>query len=242
MVIIDKQFRDVTFFVLCGGKCGSTTLQYTLNNYGKTMHIHSHEDFVQRYHITNYTIFDIIKINSKTHPVYIIDSYRTPIERKISSFFNNITTHLPNYKKHKLRSIIKYFNAGYIYRIEEYHPIDIAMDYFGVEKFSSFDFENKYNIRSKNNITFIKLRFQDISLWSEILSKILDKNIVINKQNLSDTKDYNKLYVKFKKYYYIPELYLNNFLLNDNQFKIYNTEKEQETYINEWKQRLLKIE
>ena len=86
-------------FVYCGGKCGSSTLTHTLNLNGfNSLHTHSNEEF-KHVHCTDYynnykstninTIEDIINCQNFDN-VYIIDVYRTQIERKISSFFQNI--------------------------------------------------------------------------------------------------------------------------------------------------------
>ena len=76
-------------FICCGGKCGGTTLAYTFHQNGyKTTHLHSSKhlgNFKSNIDV-NHT-FDIINASKQQGPIYIIDSYRTPIERKISCFF-----------------------------------------------------------------------------------------------------------------------------------------------------------
>ena len=229
-------------FVCCGGKCGGTTLAYTFHQNGyKTTHLHSSK------HLGNFKssidvnhTFDIINASKQKGPIYIIDSYRTPIERKISSFFNNISTlHLPNYKKCKLRDIIYFFNNKKLKVLEEYHSINEIMEYYNVPLFEEFDFKHGYNIVKKDNINFIKLRFNDINKWDKILSEIFKRNISIVSDNISDNKEYSKIYTAFKKYYFIPREYFNTNLPNDINFKIYNTEEEQQEYYKKWEQRLL---
>ena len=76
-------------FICCGGKCGGTTLAYTFHQNGyKTTHLHSsrHLGNFKSTIDVNHT-FDIINASKQKGPIYIIDSYRTPIERKISCFF-----------------------------------------------------------------------------------------------------------------------------------------------------------
>lgn len=242
--LVNPKYKNVSVFVYCGGKCGSTTLTETLNKYYKTLHVHNSEYFQTILPINEknkYSIFDVIEYNRVRHKdIYIIDSYRTPIERKISSFFQNIHTHLPQYKSLKLRDIIHYFNKNLLNVLEEYHSIDEIMQYYEVEPFNSFDFDKKYKIVSKLNIHFIKIRFNEINSWDNILSEIFQKEIKIYPDNLSENKDYKYLYNQFKKYYYVPSNYFNNILPNDKQFKIYNTEEEQQKYYDKWSQRLLK--
>lgn len=238
---IPNNYKNIKIFVYCGGKCGSTTLSTSLNKYYKTLHVHSNEFFQtfisKQSHIS---IFDVIEYNRKTQDkIYIIDSYRTPIERKISSFFQNIHSHLPKYKQYTLKNIIHYFNAKCIYNLEEYHAIDEIMNYYKLPLFDTFDYNNKYNLLVHENIHFIKIRFNDINDWSNILSKILNKQIKIQSDNLTETKEYSTLYNNFKKVYYLPNVYYNRCLPNDKNFKIFNTEEEQKKYYKKWKERLL---
>ena len=242
MINIDNKFKNIQVFVYCGGKCGSTTLTKTMKQYFSTIHVHNNEDFPIEYKLNNkYSIFDVIDYNKNNYDnIYIIYSYRTPIERKISSFFNNISTlHLPNYKKCKLRDIIYFFNNKKLKVLEEYHSINEIMEYYNVPLFEEFDFKHGYNIVKKDNINFIKLRFNDINKWDKILSEIFKRNISIVSDNISDNKEYSKIYTAFKKYYFIPREYFNTNLPNDINFKIYNTEEEQQEYYKKWEQRLL---
>ena len=113
--------------------------------------------------------------------------------------------------------------------------IDEIIKHYRLDTFTDFDFKNKYNILKKDNIIFIKIRFNDISEWSDILSTIFGKNMKMYNNNLTNTKNINKLYNEFKENYRVPEKYLDENLLNDSKFLIYNTKEEQEKYINYWK-------
>ena len=79
-------------FVYCGGKCGSVTLENSFKKNGyNTKRVHNNIEYQIIMNNSEKTIFNIIDESSKNYEnIYIIDSYRTPIERKISSFFQNI--------------------------------------------------------------------------------------------------------------------------------------------------------
>ena len=236
MIEIDDQFKNIQVFVYCGGKCGSQTLYKTLSQYFTTGHFHNQENFMFHYNITDYTLFDIIDYNSKIYDnIYIIDSYRTPIERKISCFFNNINHYFPNITDVSTTDLINFFNKQNVYTNQEFHPIDEIMNYYNVDSFKTFDFENKYNIYKKNNIHFIKIRFNDIQNWDKILQRIFKRDINIIEDNMSINKDYINKYIEFKKQYDVPKDYLNNCLSNDLNFKIYNTNEEQKQYYEKLK-------
>jgi len=224
-------------FVFCGGKCGGTTLSETFNRNGyKALHLHNftcngfNNPTVD---ITN--IYDILENSCKNNEiVYIIDSYRTPLERKFYSFFQNINTHLPNYKELKMKEIVDFFNENLLNKLEDYHPINNILNYYNIPPFKEFNFEKGYNLCKKNNIFFIKILFKDVNSWDTILSRIFKKQILIHPKNLTSSKEINSLYEEFKKNYRIPKNYIENELKEDIEFQIYNTKQQQDDYIQKW--------
>lgn len=227
-------------YIFCGGKCGGTTLAETCNKNGyETTHLHSLNCkgmFNSNIDISNKTIVlkDIDNSAKKYNTIYIIDSYRTPIERKISSFFQNIYVHLPNYNLYNVNELIEYFNTNLLCNLEEYHSINQIMECHSIPKFKSFDFDKRYNMTKKNNILFVKILFNDIKIWNKILTDIFGKKITIYDANLTINKNTHKLYKEFKSQYRVPEKYITEILFNDEEFKIFNTKEEQEKYIDKW--------
>jgi hypothetical protein len=242
-----EKLNNLDILVYCGGKCGSSTLHSTFKNNGYVSYkVHDSAYFNYLCNTfkkdTDKTIFDVIDFNIQNDkPIYIIDSYRTPIERKMSAFFQNLGKHINNYNQKTTEDIISIFNESFLYKLEEYHPIDEVMKHYGLPTFTNFDFKNKYNIVKKDNIVFIKIRFNDINEWSDILSTIFEKNIVIYNENLTSNKQINKLYNEFKEKYNLPEKYIYEYLINDKDFKIYNSSEEQIIYIDYWKNKITVI-
>jgi len=77
-------------FVFCGGKCDGCTLTKTfIKNGYKAIHYHG-INYLGLFSCKNKKIpcDELINYNLKTHKVYIIDSYRNPIERKNICFFS----------------------------------------------------------------------------------------------------------------------------------------------------------
>ena len=143
-----KILPEVDVICLTGGKCGSSTLYNTfIKNGYKCIKVHNKSCFESQFKYDGLT--DLIDISSKNKELFIIDSYRTPIERKISSFFQNIDKYLPDYKNKNTQELIKIFNTRYIDKLEEYHSIDPIMNEYGVETFDVFDFKKKYVIKKK---------------------------------------------------------------------------------------------
>jgi len=227
-------YDNIDIFVNCSGKSGGCTLYDTfiLDNY-KTIRSHNNYEFKYN-NSNNISLFDVINMNNNKN-IYIIDSYRNPIERKISSFFENINSYLPNYNKLSVEEIINFFNDNnFIYNLEEYHSINEIFDHYNMPRFNNFNFDTKYNIFKKDNKIFIKIRFNDIKDWSNILSKIFNKNIIIQNSNLSINKVYFNIYNQFIEKYKVPMKFLEENLSNDMEFKIYNSRDEQEDYFNKW--------
>ena len=222
--------------VCAGGKCGGTTLKNTMIRSGyNTLHIHNLTSFGVSDALNNNNIIDIINnLDNNKKQIYIIDIYRNPIERKISSFFQNISKHCPEYTNFTINKLIKFFNLLFLNDIEEYHPINQLLDYYKLPHFKNFDYENKYNIMKYNNINFIKIRFQDINEWNTILSNIFKKEIIIYPKNLTEKKKIYNLFIEFKNNYYTSPQYINNILINDKEFYIYNTISDQEFYIKKY--------
>lgn len=227
--------KTFDIFVYCGGKCGSSTMKKTfMENDYSTLHTHGDCEYSIRTNKEE-NIFDVIDFSCQSKDkVYFFDSYRTPIERKISSFFQNIHKLLPNYNKLKIEELIDFFNKNLVYSLEEYHPINELLKHYNIPLFDTFDFNKGYNIVEKDNKVIVKVLFKDTYKWNNIFSEILGKEIMIKNCNISKNKSYYKLYTEFKEKYKVPKLYLENVLVKDKEFKIYNTIQEQEEYIHYW--------
>lgn len=240
--IIQKLYK-LEVFVYSGGKTGGSTLNRTFNNNNfTTIHVHSNYYF-QKVLIKNddITIFNVIDYSKKKRPIVIIDSYRTPIERKISSFFENISEHLPNYSELSVEQLILIFNEKFLYGLEEYHPMDDLTNHYGFPNFKTFNFTKKYNKCTFDNITFVKIRFNEIDRWHEILSEIFGQKITMFNENLTANKKIIDLYNEFKNKYKIPDKYLDENIVNDTNFYIYNSIDEQIEYLNKWNKKRISL-
>jgi len=232
--IITKSNKIDTYnvYVLCSGKSGSTTLYDTfINNNYDCIKVHTNNEFINK----NYTIFESIELSKMVYDmIYIIDSYRDPIERKISSFFQNIHETIPNYKNHSIESLMNDFNNIFLKNIEEYHSLHEILLHYNIPIYNNFIKKKEYIIYKFQNIIFIKLKFKYIDNWNNILSNIFNKNINIYKSNISHDKEYNQLYTEFKKIYKIPKSYLLHNLLYDSEFIFFNSKQEIDEYYNFW--------
>ena len=223
--------------VSTGGKCGGRTLFKTFVENGfETFFTHgSYDDGDIK------SMEELISIQEKNN-IYIFDSYRTPIERHISSFFQNINIHiLKPLDKINVDMLIYWYNQCY-FDCDNYHPLDTMLNIFnGYE----FDFNKEYIKKiielENKRIIYVKLRFKTIYLWKNILSEILGKDIIIHDDNLSCNKSYVHIYNEFKKKYLVPVNYLN-YLISQDTFIRYNTLLERDEYIKEWKNKSMEVD
>ena len=227
-------------FVYTPPKVGSTTLVTSLRiSLGKRFNIiHIHDDIMLSVLtcINNVTINDIIYfLASEGKSVYVIDIYRTPIKRKMSEFFEKISTYHfnnteENISNYNLKRITNRFNKLFPYlAIGEHY-----FDKYNIHKPPLFNFETKYSLQEINNIKYVKLRLCDTHLWANILSKILHNDIVLVNDYLTETKNIGELYKKFKNEYKLPINFLN-LIESCKYLKFYYSDEERKTYLDEWR-------
>jgi len=237
----DLNIKNI-IFVYCPPKVGSTTLvssiRLSATNKFKVLHIHDEIMLEVLTGITNVTVNQIIEYNKYIgRNVWVFDIYRSPIERKISEFFdklasfhfNNTEENLLNYDIRRLivrfNNIFQHIAVGDHY-MQKYVKID--------PKPLVFNFEKKYLMQNVQGITYIKLRLKDSKEWCQILNKILGTQITIVNDYETEKSKLSELYKKFKNYYKIPNNYLN--LINNCPYLNYfYSAKEKEEYINTWK-------
>jgi len=229
--------------IYCGAKVGSTSLvsSLRLSCSDNSNVLHLHDDAMLRI-LTNsddsVTISGLIEYNSKIKKVYVMDIYRSPIERKMSEYFeklcdlhfNNKAEDVNNYNVQK---ITKRFNDIFNHIGNGDHYIDR----YDIPVIESFDMKKKYQMQAWNNITYIKLRLKDSLLWSDMLSSILNRKIYIVRDYETVNKHIGDLYKKFKSEYKLP---LNHYqsIVEDEYLKFYYTEEERCEYLNEWLKRV----
>jgi len=241
-----KRYQHL-IFVYTPPKVGSTSLVSSLRlsaSY-KFIILHIHNESMLNI-LTGYdnphkiTVMDIIHYNAEMgKKVYVIDIYRTPIERKMSLYFENIAHFHFNNEEEKvceydLKRIIHRFNCLFKHiGNEQYFEEKYGLQTL-TSSFSLFDKEKKYILddTTYNNVTFIKLRLQDFSEWASILSHLLGVDIVTVEDYNGENKRIGDLYRRFKNEYCIPTNFLEEIKEKDVAFQMYHSEEEREEYIN----------
>lgn len=247
--INDKLFTNISetnkiIFVYTKPKVGSTSLVTSLRLFASNqfviLHIHDEEMLKVICNLdsnNNVTINEIIEYNKLIgKEVYVINVYRSPIERKISAFFEKIGSyHFNNtdekVNNYQLERVIKRFNSIFPHIANG----DNLLDCYNIQnKLNQFNSRNKYDLIIENGIKYINLRLKDSNQWAQILTRLLGTEIHIIKDYESSNKVIKDIYQRFKNEYRIPSNLLE-LVENDSYLNYYYSPQEKQQYINEWK-------
>jgi hypothetical protein len=233
-------------FAYCPPKVGSTTLVTSLRLSAAQkftiIHIHdktlfsaiSENEFIGQIEVNDYILYN--KLLGKN--VYVIDIFRSPIERKISEFFEYIgTLHFNNSEQnintYNVEKVFRRFNNLFPYLGNSDH----YKGFFGLTSFpDKFDFENGYLIQEMEGVKYIKLRLKDSAKWGNILTSILGTPITIVNDYETENKPLSNLFRNFKMFYRIPSNFLEDLKCDASIYYYYNEEETAE-YINFWESR-----
>jgi hypothetical protein len=240
--IVDKLFSNKTdnyIFIYTPPKVGSTTLvsslRLSLGARFSVIHIHDETMLHVLTGITNVSINDIIKyLSAIGKTVYVIDVYRTPIERKMSEFFEKIS---PYHFNNSEESINQYSIKRITDRFNKVFPHlengDHYIDKYNIPEPAPFDLKKKYLVQRVNNVVYVKLRLCDSSMWGVFLSTIFGSEIAVVSDYQSSQKIIGDLYARFKNEYTLPVNFLET-IRNCNQMRLYYSEEERNQYLDIW--------
>ena len=212
------------FFVISGGKTGSSTLMTSLN---KAIHLHGyyHLQYVHPY-LSSYCLHDLYTyarqhyVNpNENERVVILSSIREPVARTISAFFQNITNHLGKTVSEILAmpviDLITIFNEQFFLILEDYYPFwdsqePLGNSYAGRDLLSiPFDHQRKCLYYQDSEYRILILRFEDISDWDQIIRATLPEEDLLSysfrSENLSSDKWYASLYRQFLQEYTVKK-------------------------------------
>ena len=227
--------RDI-ILVYTHPKVGSTSFvtSLRLSASDKFYVFHTHDDLIYNIKWGEKSLYasDVIKNCDKGRRIFVIDIYRTPIERKISEYFHEISTlhfnnSVDNIEQYDISKITKRFNDLFPHFSDE----DFFETRFGIHE--GFDFEKKYLLYENNGVVYIKLRLQDSKEWGRILSEILKTDIII----IRDHETTGDLYNRFKTVYRLPCSYFDE-LQDCPSLKKFMSFDERQEYLHKWSDRL----
>jgi len=230
-------------FIYTPPKVGSTTLVSSLRvSLGKSyniIHIHDEVMLSVLTGIQGISINNIIQyLASIGKKVFVIDVYRTPIERKMSEFFEKISPYHfnnseENINHYSIKRVCERFNKIFPHIENDDH----YFEKYNIENPLPFDFENKYTIQLINGVSYIKLRLCDSHLWPRILSTIFQSDIILISDYNTETKKIGELYKRFKNEYKLPVNFLD-LVKTCKYFNFYYNEQERNKYLELWNKNL----
>jgi hypothetical protein len=241
------------YFIYCSGKTGSCTLAKSFNTMekGSAIHVHNTDHWEKikkkhKKHKNDYTLKSFIVDSSNVHDnIYVIDSFRPPIERAISSFFYHIDHKVPTWKNMNVEDLIKIFNEKKYYKLlSNNHSYFESFNMFDLSTDIEIDHDLGYYITKYKNITFIKTSLLHSDRWEHIFKTLIDKRFELiksNETNGSENKQLSDIYAQFKREYRVPINYINN-LHNENvhnEMKKMMRKNEIDKYIVHWKQKAI---
>lgn len=240
---IHKHPDKILIFIYTTPKVGSTALVSSLRIWGSEKYyiIHLHDDYMLSIitKIQGITIQEVLLFNSfLKKKMYVIDIYRNPIERKISTFFENLDTyhfnnHIESIKKYNINKLFWRFNRIFPHIANE----DYFLDKYNVTIPENFNHTDKYIMITQHEITYIKLRLCDVSQWNTILNPILGIHLIMVKDYETSNKPIHKIYQQFLSTYQVPINFLQDIEKNMHLNYFY-TETERHNYIDKWKQKM----
>jgi hypothetical protein len=239
----NKETQNNIVFIYTPPKVGSTCLvtSIRLSASLKFCVLHVHDEVMLNYivdGIVDVTVNEIIKYNNYLGKnVYVIDVYRTPMERKFSEFFEKISVyHFNNTEekinKYKIDRIVKRFNNIFPYLSQGDH----YADKFGLT-ITPFVDGQLYDTQTVDGIRYIKLRLKDSNKWGIILSQLLETEITIVKDYETEGKTIGEMYKTFKTTYKIPTNYFES-IEKDKYLSLYYSTTERDEYLDSWRSKI----
>jgi hypothetical protein len=216
-------------FVIAGCRCGSHTLQKTLENNGFNSRMAQNPtDYKKRYSDDSFFNF----IDEGDEEIILIDVYRPPIERCLSHFFDKLSSSPIFLSNEKAQFINELFCKDFSnFKPYNHFSDEVILRYrLNVPE---FDFNKKYIKVVQGKITYIKIQFSDVGKWGDILSEIFGKKIRIYKENINN----NTKYIETRNCLRINHT-IYEFIAHDKYLKQNMTEDSRNYYLKYWRERI----
>lgn len=171
----------------------------------------------------------------------VINSYREPVSRMISSLFHNIKRiHIPDFQygmsySYNYQIIAERLNDYMDMQdyFEWYHPLDETID---LSQLPSFDKERKWSFYRLPKFDLLLLRFDQIHHWETQIRELFPSFELVS-CNVSSQKRYGGLYNYFKQNYDLHPNFRDLFERDRHKYAFYFTPVE----IEEMEKKLFSI-
>lgn len=247
--------NSTVVFVYSAPKVGSTSIVSSLrifcSHFMDVVHVHDDEmarrlvPMVSEDGTVSITVMDLIYYNAwRGKKVVVLDVYRTPMERKMSQFFEELATfhfNVPDetIEKYAVERILRRFFNVFPHIANE----DCFMERYGIptellpEQFVGGGLVTPVALSVMyNGVRFVKLRLQDAHRWSDFLSELFVCPLKLVEDNQTENKraGFAELYRAFKREVCIPLAWWREYIENDRYFQYYMSEAEKQVYRQKW--------
>jgi len=251
-------WKKIVVIIYTAGECGGYMLENILKHY-RVPHflIHNMDEFFKKFclkymkHVSPPPVFDLLDVTRFLkvvfHHVLVVDIYRTPIERKMCSFFRRLKWNLQTFvwehhawekwKKTTLEEKINIFDNKIYPNIEKRNGLDTE---FPNHHFLRIPFQHKHktvftDCPSCPKTFFLKMRYQDRKHWFAILRFYLNRKDILEMEEEDythhpklDLSEENRVeYEYFKTQYFLSDK-MKSRLFFDPLFQKYTSQAEQE--------------
>ena len=247
--------------VFSPGKTGTLTLYHTIgrylsqkrswDSYTKKM-LHSHNNATVLNNIKSLSsdieldtikdrmiIKDLVEYKQlMNQPLWIITSYRDPIQRAISGVFQKVDKAVfvdksAKPKDYHYNRCIKQIRV-FLDAMRIHHPIEeIDPEFFSTR---TFDKEKKILLVEKGLLKILVVCLEHSDKWQDILEKQFNlKDIELSIQNQANKKGVKDMYADFRKKLYLPDSVIKDIYYNGpytKYVKWFYTDQEIETFYN----------
>lgn len=167
----------------------------------------------------------------KNNNLILLDIIRLPLDRSISSwFYNKYYNFVVEYDKKNLNELHYSFKTN-INDDKIFDEIILSSHILQEEKYYGifphhFNYFVNYSINIIDNLKYVLIKFEDIGKWHEILSILLNKNIINenNYINSGEEKPWGEKYKLFKKYIKNIKIFDEN-VLNNQLLSYYDSDQ-----------------
>ena len=248
--------------VFSGGKCGSTSLYATFLRYRiPVLRVHNTEHFIDEYapflkgvdSVHSLKPDDILEFLLQFYgSIIVMDVYRDPIERKVSSLFQNFSVNMgrismtiPEWNEALFTEQRQIFETRLMPILERRHGLDTYYPHFFQ---APFDFERGYQemvhpvFSLRHRVKFIKMRFSEMRQWPKMIAKIFgwtaEHELEMVAANQSCEKKYAAVYEFWRDHFKLSSVAVLWDHILDPVFTKYHTVEETAAYFDKWSQRI----
>lgn len=231
--------------VLTMGKVGSTSVVHTLQSLPKNIlpsevyHVHQlpinisvSEPFPAGSHIpVGFALKKLFDSHGNNFQWKFITGVRDPIAAALSEFFENVWNENLTIDA-VMDSILKSIGPGYFVRyFDEFIKDTIHLNVYD----HRFDWQKKYAIIEKNNISILIYRMEDLSqIFSDAMEEYLGiPGLKIKSVNVGDEKPYKELYRQVKTRIRFEKSFLENIYASKYMKHFYSV-AERESFLMRW--------